>query len=93
MSTAYGGSLQRPNAIQISPIALDTATIYHLTAPSAAPDGLVDVLHADFVDELAEGRTYPQELPMDRAAFCAYFFALDVFVGVTCVRSTLFAAG
>ncbi|KAJ1306185.1 hypothetical protein OPQ81_010894 [Rhizoctonia solani] len=55
--------------------------VIHLTKENA-PDGLVELLHKEFEEELECGRTYPQEGPMDRAAFEAYFFAADVFVGL-----------
>ncbi|QRV98146.1 GNAT family acetyltransferase [Ceratobasidium sp. AG-Ba] len=37
---------------------------------------------SEFEQELEAGQTYPQEGPMDRAAFEGYFFAADVFVGM-----------
>ncbi|KDN43873.1 hypothetical protein RSAG8_05866, partial [Rhizoctonia solani AG-8 WAC10335] len=55
--------------------------IMHLTKETA-PNDLVGLLHKEFGEELERGQTYPQEGPMDRAAFEAYFFAADAFVGV-----------
>ena len=41
-------------------------------------------MYAEFAAELGrdDGRTYPQELPMSRSEFEAYFFARDVIVGI-----------
>jgi hypothetical protein len=55
--------------------------VIHLTLKSA-PSELVELLHQGFEQELESGKTYPQEGPMDRAAFEAYFFTADVFVGM-----------
>ncbi|KAB5592475.1 L-azetidine-2-carboxylic acid acetyltransferase [Ceratobasidium theobromae] len=55
--------------------------VVHLTRESA-PSELIKLLHEDFEEELESGKTYPQEGPMGRTAFEAYFFAADVFVGV-----------
>ncbi|CUA71698.1 hypothetical protein RSOLAG22IIIB_04744 [Rhizoctonia solani] len=55
--------------------------VVHLTKETA-PEDLVGLLHKEFGEELERGQTYPQEGPMDRAAFEAYFFAADAFVGV-----------
>ncbi|KAG8716368.1 hypothetical protein FRC11_001610 [Ceratobasidium sp. 423] len=55
--------------------------VVHLTKETA-PSDLVGLLHNEFEQELERGQTYPQEGPMDRAAFEAYFFAADVFVGL-----------
>ncbi|QRW12741.1 hypothetical protein RhiLY_11740 [Ceratobasidium sp. AG-Ba] len=55
--------------------------VLHVTRQSA-PTGLIDILHKEFERELEAGQTYPQEGPMDRAAFEGYFFAADVFVGM-----------
>ncbi|EUC62523.1 GNAT family acetyltransferase, putative [Rhizoctonia solani AG-3 Rhs1AP] len=54
--------------------------VMHLTKETA-PDDLVRLLHKEFEEELERGQTYPQE-GLDRAAFEAYFFAADAFVGV-----------
>lgn len=58
-----------------------TVLVVHVTKQSA-PSELVGLLHQGFEEELESGKTYPQEGPMDRAAFEAYFFAADVFVGM-----------
>ena len=41
-------------------------------------------MYAEFAAELGrdDGRTYPQESPMSRNEFEAYFFARDVIVGI-----------
>ncbi|EIW54465.1 uncharacterized protein TRAVEDRAFT_98608, partial [Trametes versicolor FP-101664 SS1] len=62
-------------------------TLHHVTLETArALPGLVDYLHRTFADELAGGRTYPQEiLPGEvytREQFDAYYFAADVLVAV-----------
>jgi len=56
---------------------------HHLTL-STAPADLVGVMYAEFAAELGrdDGRTYPQESPMSRSEFEAYFFARDVIVGI-----------
>jgi hypothetical protein len=56
---------------------------HHLTL-STAPAELVGAMYAEFAAELErdEGRTYPQEPPMSRGEFEAYFFARDVIVGI-----------
>ncbi|CAE6476810.1 unnamed protein product [Rhizoctonia solani] len=59
----------------------NTILVMHLTKETA-PDDLVGLLHKEFEQELESGQTYPQEGPMDRAAFEAYFFSADVFVGL-----------
>jgi len=56
-------------------------TVHHITA-STAPPALAALLYAQFDAELERGSTYPQENPITRAAFEAYFLAADVFVGV-----------
>ncbi|OSD00200.1 hypothetical protein PYCCODRAFT_1371683 [Trametes coccinea BRFM310] len=62
-------------------------TLHHITLDRAEQfPGLVDYLHGVFADELAAGRTYPQEIlpgqPYTRAQFDAYYFAADVLVAV-----------
>ena len=62
-------------------------TIHHLTLETSASfPGLVEYLHRVFADELASGRTYPQEiLPGEvytAEQFAAYYFAADVLVAV-----------
>jgi len=61
---------------------------HHLTL-STAPADLVGAMYAEFAAELArdDGRTYPQEAPMSRSEFEAYFFARDVIVGIGEERS------
>jgi len=51
---------------------------------STAPADLVGAMYTEFATELErdEGRTYPQESPMSRSEFEAYFFARDVIVGI-----------
>ncbi|CAE7083298.1 unnamed protein product [Rhizoctonia solani] len=59
----------------------NSVLVMHLTKETA-PYDLVGLLHREFEQELERGQTYPQEGPMDRAAFEGYFFAADAFVGV-----------
>ena len=59
----------------------NTVLVLHVTRETA-PTELVGLLHEEFEQELESGKTYPQEGPMDRAIFEAYFFAADVFVGM-----------
>lgn len=59
----------------------NTVLVLHITQQTA-PSELVSLLHVEFEQELESGKTYPQEGPMDRAMFEAYFFAADVFVGM-----------
>ncbi|KAG8713090.1 hypothetical protein FRC08_013703 [Ceratobasidium sp. 394] len=58
-----------------------TVLVVHVTRQST-PTELIELLHGEFEEELAQGQTYPQEGPMDRATFENYFFAADVFVGM-----------
>lgn len=46
------------------------------------PQPLGTYLHAVFNDELATGKTYPQEGPMEREAWEGYYCAALVVVGV-----------
>ena len=41
-------------------------------------------MYTEFAAELErdDGRTYPQEAPMSRSEFEAYFFARDVIIGI-----------
>ncbi|KAG5652850.1 hypothetical protein H0H81_003413 [Sphagnurus paluster] len=65
-------------------------TTYHLTLSIAQRlESLLAYLSAVFAQEVEDGLTYPQEGDMDRAAFEAYFFAADVFVGITCERGAV----
>ncbi|KJA27790.1 hypothetical protein HYPSUDRAFT_34937 [Hypholoma sublateritium FD-334 SS-4] len=60
-----------------------TITVHHLTLETArAMPGLLAYLSAVFAQEVADGRTYPQEGAIPQPTFEAYFFAADVFVGV-----------
>ena len=60
-----------------------TITVHHLTLETArALPGLLEYLSAIFAQEIAYGRTYPQEGVIPQPTFEAYFFAADVFVGV-----------
>ena len=73
-------------------------TLHHLTLADAhALPGLVPYLHACFADELARGRTYPQEVrpgePYTRAAFETYFFAADVILGLIASEQSLIELG
>jgi len=43
---------------------------------------LATILYETFQDELERGATYPQEFPMSRNAFDAYFLGNDCFVGI-----------
>lgn len=45
--------------------------------------GLLELLHAVFSDEVAEGRTYPQEDMRNPVAFTDYFLAADAIVAIT----------
>ncbi|KIK67501.1 hypothetical protein GYMLUDRAFT_93300 [Collybiopsis luxurians FD-317 M1] len=85
---AYG-AIQRSSAIT-SPLSSTLwptrspdvqVTIHHLRRASAAPD-LVDYLGKVFIQEVEEGRTYPQEGAYDIEAFKNYFLAEDLFVGI-----------
>ncbi|KAF5393361.1 hypothetical protein D9757_000521 [Collybiopsis confluens] len=65
-------------------------TVHHLREASADPD-LVQYLANVFIQELHEGRTYPQEgASFDSVAFKNYFLAQDLFVGIA---TTLAARG
>ncbi|KAL7425227.1 hypothetical protein Q5752_000915 [Cryptotrichosporon argae] len=44
--------------------------------------GVVAFFHAVFNEELAEGKTYPQQGPMSLDAFTAYFFASTTIVAI-----------
>lgn len=60
-----------------------TITVHHLTLETArALPGLLAYLGRVFAQEVADGRTYPQEGAIPQPTFEAYFFAADVFVGV-----------
>jgi hypothetical protein len=63
--------------LQAQPLA-----IYHLTSTDA-PVALIELLWKEFTDEVDRGTTYPQEGPMSLEAFIGYFFAADVFVGLS----------
>jgi len=56
-------------------------SIHHLTS-ATIPDALADHLYATFQAELDRGVTYPQEYPMTRQGFHAYFLGNDCFVGI-----------
>ncbi|KAJ8520476.1 hypothetical protein ONZ45_g2722 [Pleurotus djamor] len=59
-------------------------SIHHLTLETALRyRGLVEYLHETFAQVVEEGFTYPQEGDLSRDAFESYFFAGDVFVGIT----------
>ncbi|KAF9268633.1 acyl-CoA N-acyltransferase [Marasmius fiardii PR-910] len=58
-------------------------TIHHLTLTTARPlPGLIEYLGAVFAKEVEDGRTYPQEGPIDLESFQKYFFAADVLVAI-----------
>jgi hypothetical protein len=46
------------------------------------------LLQNEFNEELERGNTYPQEGPLDRDAFLAYYFAADVFIGIAVSSET-----
>ncbi len=85
--SAYG-AIQRaytgdglPSTVWYSSSKTKYATIHHLTLQTAKPlDGLIEYLHQVFAEEVDGGKSYPQEGPIDLAAFENYFFAADVFV-------------
>ncbi|KAF8526049.1 hypothetical protein BU17DRAFT_62580 [Hysterangium stoloniferum] len=56
-------------------------SIHHLTA-ATIPHALAGHLYAAFQAELDRGVTYPQEHPMARPGFDAYFLGGDCFVGI-----------
>ncbi|KAG6902381.1 hypothetical protein C0995_000943 [Termitomyces sp. Mi166 len=61
----------------------DYITTHHLTISSASHlEDLLNYLCAVFAQEVDDGFTYPQEGPIDRAAFDNYFFAADVIVAI-----------
>ncbi|KAF8161278.1 hypothetical protein B0H34DRAFT_652788 [Crassisporium funariophilum] len=69
---------------QSAPDSGDNIVIHHLTLTTArALPGLLEYLGAVFAKEIEDGLTYPQEGEMGQETFEAYFFAADVFVGVT----------
>ncbi|KAL0072484.1 hypothetical protein AAF712_000247, partial [Marasmius tenuissimus] len=58
-------------------------TIHHLTLNTAQNlPGLVEYLGDVFAKEVEDGRTYPQEGPVDLQSFRNYFFAADVLVAI-----------
>ncbi|ORX50599.1 hypothetical protein DM01DRAFT_260210 [Hesseltinella vesiculosa] len=87
MSSAYGGSLI-PKPIPKAPMSSilpmaktlrnGMASSLHSIDPNNT--ALVDYLHQLFNLELEDGSTYPQEDPLDRQAFVAYFLSYDAFV-------------
>ncbi|KAH7096856.1 hypothetical protein BKA62DRAFT_486859 [Auriculariales sp. MPI-PUGE-AT-0066] len=90
--SAYG-AISRPSGAATTPLptliyALADASAalaaIHIPAPASRyiPDELSALLHETFEQELALGRTYPQEGPFDDAAFKAYFGGADLIVGV-----------
>jgi len=57
--------------------------LHHLRLDDArALPGLVEYTYRVFVAEVEAGRTYPQEAPLAREAFEAYFWAADVLVAI-----------
>ncbi|GFZ43817.1 hypothetical protein JCM24511_01537 [Saitozyma sp. JCM 24511] len=54
----------------------------HPIKGAEAPKEVLEYLYGVFSKELQDGRTYPQEGPMDYPAFIAYFFASTTIVGV-----------
>ncbi|KAJ3763559.1 hypothetical protein EV360DRAFT_33328 [Lentinula raphanica] len=63
-------------------------TIHHLRLDSAPPE-LVKFLSTVFAEEVADGRTYPQEGFFDLQAFENYFLAEDLLVGILTSDSLL----
>ncbi|KAG7091092.1 hypothetical protein E1B28_010147 [Marasmius oreades] len=58
-------------------------TIHHLTlATVRLLPGLIEYLGAVFAKEVEDGRTYPQEGPVDLESFQTYFFAADVLLAI-----------
>ncbi|EJD40391.1 hypothetical protein AURDEDRAFT_70185 [Auricularia subglabra TFB-10046 SS5] len=92
--SAYGAITRAgAPAVHLPPLAFPLTSdptqllaIHHVTL-AETPQELLQLLHAGFNDELERGRTYPQEGPMDLAAFSAYYFAADVFIGVLVAKS------
>ncbi|KAK0212536.1 hypothetical protein DFS33DRAFT_37136 [Desarmillaria ectypa] len=72
-----------PSTVWYSSSKIKCATIHHLTRQTAKPlSGLIEYLHQIFAKETDDGRTYPQEGPIDLTAFESYFFTADVFVAI-----------
>ncbi len=77
--SAYG-AIQRaytgdglPSTVWYSSSKTKYATIHHLTLQTAKPlDGLIEYLHQVFAEEVDGGKSYPQEGPIDLAAFENY---------------------
>lgn len=61
-----------------------TCTIHHLTLETARhlPE-LISFLSSTFAQVVEDGMTYPQEGPIDQPSFESYFFAGDVFIGIS----------
>lgn len=73
-----------PPTTWVSRAAVRDVIVYHLRRDSALQlPGLIEYLHEVFSKVLEEGMTYPQEGDMDRVNFESYFFAEDVFLGIS----------
>ncbi|KAJ7594944.1 hypothetical protein C8J56DRAFT_928050 [Mycena floridula] len=104
--SAYG-AIVRANVGQILPVTIwstsdlppshmdrATVTVHHTDLKLAQNlPGLIKYLWAVFSKEVEDGMTYPQEGPIDQAAFEAYFFAADVFIAISSALSSTFIDG
>ncbi|KAK7045539.1 hypothetical protein VNI00_007371 [Paramarasmius palmivorus] len=85
--SAYG-AIERNNATILPSTAWrdknqTLVTIHHLSLSTAKLlPGLIDYLGEVFAKEVEDGRTYPQEGPIDLDSFQKYFFAADVLVAI-----------
>jgi hypothetical protein len=85
--SAYG-AIERTNATILPSTAWrgknqTLVTIHHLSLSTAKLlPGLIDYLGEVFAKEVEDGRTYPQEGPIDLDSFQKYFFAADVLVAI-----------
>ncbi|KAF8583828.1 hypothetical protein K439DRAFT_1390119 [Ramaria rubella] len=76
-----GTALTASVAPRVASPPASSLSVHHLTS-ATIPPSLADHLYVQFQAELERGNTYPQEYPMTRTAFDAYFLGNDVFVGV-----------
>lgn len=94
--SAYGAIQRRDTGFMLQPTnwtgstsysietEVPSVSVYHLTLRVAKEHlGLIEYLCSVFAKEVEDGRTYPQEGPIDLATFEAYFFAADVFVAIS----------
>jgi hypothetical protein len=87
--SAYG-TIAAPNtsaelSVHTWPLANGLILTTYPVYGSNAPRALIDYFHKVFNDELeglSEGKTYPQEGPLDYDAFAGYFFGAATIVGI-----------